>query len=343
MEMRTLGRTGMQVSNLCLGTMMFGPGRNPDHEDCLRIVHRALDAGINFIDTADIYSQGESEQIVGKALKGCRDHVVLATKFMGAMGEDPNNRGGSRRWIVEAVEGSLRRLGVDYIDLYQMHRFDPNTDIDEVLFTLTELVRQGKIRSFGGSMFPADRIVEAQWTADRRGYLPFRCEQSVYSIFNRDIERFVLPACARYGMGMIVWSPLDAGFLSGKYRSLADLTEDTRIVSSANRFGGGFDPDAEFIRRKLDLVAQLDALAKEAGITLAQMAIAFTIEHPAVTSAIIGPRVMEHLETILDAGSIVLDPDLLDRIDQLCPPGTVVGPTVDLPSGTTKEMLRRKR
>lgn len=339
--MRVLGETGMRVSSLCLGTMMFGPMGNPDGDACVRVIHRALDAGINFIDTADVYSRGISEEIVGRAIKDRREHVVLATKFWNAMGEDPNQRGGSRRWIVQAVEDSLRRLGVDHIDLYQMHRFDTATDIDEVLFTLTELVRQGKIRSFGSSMFPADRIVEAQWTADRRGYLPFRCEQSSYSIFNRDIERFVLPACSRYGMGMIVWSPLDGGFLSGRYRKPDDFTDDSRIVHFTKLFHGGFDPNEAPIRRKLEIVGELAALADAAGVTLAQLPVAFTIEHPAVTSAIIGPRTMEHLETILAAGDLKLSAETLDRIDALVPPGSSLNPLVDLPSGTAKTSLRR--
>ncbi|WEK46972.1 MAG: aldo/keto reductase [Candidatus Andeanibacterium colombiense] len=341
MEMRNLGATGMKVSSLCLGTMMFGPMGNPDREDCVRIIHRAFDAGINFVDTADVYSQGVSEEIVGAALKSRRDDIVVATKFFNPMGTDPNRRGGSRRWIEQAVDDSLRRLGIDYIDLYQMHRWDAATDIDDTLFTLTELVRKGKIRSFGSSMFPADRIVEAQWVADRRNYLPFRCEQSVYSMFNRDIERFVLPACTRHGMGMIVWSPLDGGFLSGKYKASADFTDNSRIVNFSKRFTGTFDAESEVIQRKLALIPQLEKLAGDAGITLAQMAVGFTTEHPAVTSAIIGPRTMEHLETLLDAGDLKLDSAVLDAIDTLCPPGTSLNPLVDLPSGTGKDAIRR--
>lgn len=341
--MRVLGATGMRVSSLCLGTMMFGAIGNQDHKDCVRIIHRAFDAGINFLDTADVYSRGESEEIVGQALKGRRDRIVVATKFFNPMGDDPNMRGGSRRWIEQAVDDSLRRLRTDYIDLYQMHRWDVATDIDEVLFTLTELVRKGKIRSFGSSMFPADRIVEARWTADRRNHLPFRCEQSVYSIFNRDIERFVLPACARHGMGMIVWSPLDGGMLSGKYKGSGDFGESSRVVAFSKRFTGKFDPESEVIQRKLAMVAELEMLALGAGITLAQMAVAFATEHPAVTSAIIGPRLMQHLETVLDCGDMRLDPALLDAIDALCPPGTSINPLVDQPSGTDKEAIRRPR
>ncbi|MEX2524342.1 MAG: aldo/keto reductase, partial [Gammaproteobacteria bacterium] len=274
MQVRPLGKTGLRVSPLCLGAMMFGEMGNTDHDDCIKIIHRALDAGINFIDTADVYSRGESEEIVGKALKGKRDDVILATKFFGPMDEDPNHRGGSRRWIMQEVDNSLKRLGTDYIDLYQIHRFDEHTDMEEILFTLTELVRQGKIRYFGSSMFPPDRIVEAQWTAERRGLLRFRCEQPWYSIFARDIERFVLPACQRYGMGVIVWSPLDGGFLAGKYRKTADLTEDTRIAKFTRRFTGSFDPEADLFRHKIELVEQLDGIAQEAGLTLPGMSVA---------------------------------------------------------------------
>jgi aryl-alcohol dehydrogenase (NADP+) len=343
MDMRNLGATGMKVSSLCLGTMMFGPIGNNDHDDCVRIIHRALDAGINFIDTADVYSQGISEQIVGKALEGRREQVVLATKFFHPMGEDVNQRGGSRRWIVKAVENSLTRLGTDYIDLYQMHRFDSATDLDETLFALTDLVRQGKIRSFGSSCFPADRIVQAQWVADRRGHLPFRCEQSNYSLFNRDIERFVLPACQRHGMGMIVWSPLDGGFLSGKYRDTADIAGDNRISRFNRMFRGSFDPEAEQFQRKLQLVGALAGVADEAGLPMAQMAVAFAIEHPAVTSAIIGPRTMAHLESLLAVGEMKLAPAILDRIDALVPPGTSVNPIADVPNALGKESLRRAR
>jgi len=343
MEMRTLGGTGMKVSPLCLGTMMFGSIGNPDHDDCVRIIHRAIDAGINFIDTADIYSQGESEVILGKALKGKRDGLVVATKFFSPMSQDPNDRGGSRRWIVRAVEDSLRRLGTDYIDLYQIHRYDVDTDIEEVLFTLTELVRQGKIRSFGSSMFPADRIVEAQWVAEKRGLLRFRCEQPWYSIFSRDIERFVLPACQRYGMGVITWSPLDGGYLSGKYRGLQDLTDDSRVVQFARRFLGGFDTEDAIVRHKLEIIGELIPLAADAGLTLAQLAVAFTIEHPGVTAAIIGPRTMDQLESLLPVAETRLPEEVLDRIDALVPPGSSVNPVTDLPSGTLAALRRRPR
>lgn len=342
MEMRTLGGTGMKVSPVCLGTMMFGALGNPDHDDCLRIIHRALDGGINFIDTADGYSTGESETIVGKAIKGRRDSLIIATKFFGPMGDDANMRGASRRWIVQEVESSLRRLGVDYIDLYQLHRFDVDTDIEEVLFTLTDLVRQGKIRQFGSSSFPADRIVEAQWVAERRGTMRFRSEQPGYSILNRDVERFVLPACLRYGMGAITFSPLDGGFLTDRYRVPADLRGENRIAYFSKRIRGSFDPEAEWVRRKLDAVANLLKLADASGLSLAQMAIAFVMEHPAVTSVIIGPRTMEQLESLLPAAGLSLEDEVLDAIDAIVPPGTSLNPShFDLPSATTPAALRR--
>ena len=343
MDQRILGATGMSVSPLCLGAMMFGAMGNADHDECVRIIHRAIDAGINFIDTADLYSYGESEEIVAKAIKGRRDDLIVATKFYLPMSENPNQRGGSRKWIVRAVEDSLRRLGTDYVDLYQIHRFDTTTDLEEILFSLTELVRQGKVRSFGSSMFPADRIVEAQWTAEKRALLRFRCEQPWYSIFARDIERFVLPACQRYGMGVITWSPLDGGFLSGKYRGPQDFTDDSRIVKFAKRFRGSFDPQEQYIRRKLEIVEQLHPLAEEAGLTLAQLAVAFTLEHPGVTSSIIGPRTMDQLESLLPAAEARLAEDILDRIDALVPPGSTLNPAIDVPSATTKAALRRSR
>ncbi len=336
MEKNPLGKTGILVSRFCLGAMMFGGMGNNDHDDCVRIIHRAIDAGINFIDTADVYSNGESEIIVGKAIKNKRDNVVIATKFFFPMGEDVNQRGGSRQWIVKEVENSLKRLGTDFIDLYQIHRYDQSTDLEEILFTLTELVRQGKIRYFGSSMFPPDRIVESHWVAEKRGLMRFRCEQPWYSIFSRDIERFVLPTCHRYGMGVIIWSPLDGGFLSGKYKTTKDLTADTRIGRFATRFLGGFDSEAEIYQRKLGLVKELTKISDEAGITIAQMSVAFTLEHPYVTSAIIGPRTMEHLESLLPAAEMKLDRVVLDKIDELVLPGSNVNAPRDMPDGTEK-------
>ncbi len=343
MEYRTLGRSGMQVSRYCLGAMMFGAMGNREHDDCVRIIHKALDSGVNFIDTADVYSAGESEQIVGKALADRRDKVILATKFYGPMGQDRNMMGGSRRWIVREVESSLRRLGTDYIDLYQIHRFDENTDLEETMSALSDLVHQGKIRCFGSSMFPADRIVESHWVAEKRGLLRFRCEQPWYSIFSREVERFVLPACERYGMGAIVWSPLDGGWLTGRYLKPEDLKESSRVVMGARRRGGKFNPESEIIRTKLELANGLNVLAKEAGLSLTHMALAFVLEHPVVTSAIIGPRTYAQLEDLLACADLRLDGALIDRIDDLVPPGTNVN-GIDLtsrPAGMRKPARRR--
>ncbi|MCB0994873.1 MAG: aldo/keto reductase [Acidimicrobiales bacterium] len=325
MEYRTLGATGVQVSAQCLGAMMFGAMGNTDHDDCIRIIHRALDAGINFIDTADVYSAGESEKIVGAALADRRDDVVLATKFFGVMGEDPNRRGGSRRWIMTEVENSLRRLGTDYIDLYQIHRYPDGTALDETISALTDLQRAGKIRYFGHSAFPADRIVEGQWIAEDRSLGRFRCEQCSYSLFSRRVEYNVLPTCARYGLGVITYSPLAGGWLSGRYRSAEDFGEDSRIVRLAKRWGG-FDPEEELNQRRLRLSGAIQAVADDAGLPMAHLAVAFTQEHPAVTSTIVGPRTMDQLEDLLAAAEVRLETDVLDALDEIAPPGTNVAP-----------------
>src|SRR6202035_5567911 len=288
MRMRTLGGTGMRVSAYCLGAMMFGSGGNPDHEDCVRIIHAALDAGINFVDTADMYSAGESEQIVGQALLGRRDDVVLATKAHSPMGRDPNMRGNSRRWIVREVENSLRRLQTDYVDLYQIHRPDPDTDIEETLSVLSDLVRSGKVRAIGSSTMPASDMVEAQWVAERRGLERFRSEQPPYSILDRGIEAEVLPVAQRYGMGTLVWSPLAQGLLTGRIRK--GQRTDLRRAAFFKHLRD---------ERRLDAVEQLTVLAEESGMALRHIAIAFAIVHPAVSSAIIGPRTMDHLEDLL--------------------------------------------
>ena len=320
MEQRMLGRTGVSVSKLCLGAMMFGAWGNPDHDESVRIIHRALDAGINFVDTADVYSGGESEEIVGKALKGRRDDIVLATKVHFPMGDEPNHRGNSRRWIVHEVENSLRRLQTDWIDLYQIHRSQADTDIDETLGALSDLVHQGKIRYFGSSSFASSEIVEAQWTAERRGRERFRCEQPPYSMVTRAIEHDVLPTCQRYGMGVIPWSPLNGGWLSGRWRKQTGQAASTR----AERLPHRYDLSVPENQRKLDVVEELAQLADDSGITLIQMAIAFVMRHPAVTAPIIGPRTMEHLESQLSAAEVVLSDDVLDRIDEINPPGVSV-------------------
>ncbi|MFK0115294.1 aldo/keto reductase [Streptomyces sp. NPDC090994] len=335
MRMRELGRTGIQVSAYCLGTMMFGKLGNPDHEDCARMVHRALDAGINFIDTADVYGYSETEEIVGKALKGRRDDVVLATKVNGRMGEGPNRGGSSRRWIIAEVEQSLRRLRTDHIDLYQLHHPDPTTDIEEPLSALTDLVRAGKVRAIGTSNLPPSQIVEAQWTAQRRALQRPRTEQPPYSLLNRGIEREVLPVCRTYGMGVLVWSPLAMGLLTGKYRK-----GDPRPDNQRMRWVPGHLTD----ERKLDAVERLAAVAEEAGLSLPRLAMAFATAHPDVSSAIIGPRTAGQLDDLLAGAATTLGDDVLDRIDEIVPLGTDVGP-IDVsytPPSLTRPALRRR-
>ncbi|MFH8988037.1 aldo/keto reductase [Streptomyces sp. NPDC017940] len=341
MRHRVLGGTGIEVSPYCLGTMMFGAVGNTDHDDCVRIVHAALDEGINFVDTADMYSAGESETIVGKALKGRRDDVVLATKVHFPMGEGPGRGGNSRRWIVRAVEDSLRRLDTDRIDLYQVHRPDHTTDVEETLSALTDLVRQGKIRAFGCSTFPADQIVEAHHVADRRGLQRFRTEQPPYSLLARGVEKHVLPVAQRLGMGVLTWSPLASGFLTGRYRKglALDLSSGRPTLHPAR-----FDPSAPLTTAKLDAVEQFVALAEDVGCSLPELAIAFPLAHPAVTSVIIGPRTMEQLRNTLKGASVVLDDAALDRIDAIVPPGSDVYPPdgVWSPPALTTPALRRR-
>jgi aryl-alcohol dehydrogenase-like predicted oxidoreductase len=343
MELRTLGRSGVQVSVYCLGAMMFGAWGNPDHDDCVRIIHRALDEGINFIDTADVYSAGESEEIVGRAINGRRDDVVLATKFFAPMGGDPNRRGGSRRWILHEVEDSLRRLQTDHLDLYQIHRPDDVVDIDDTLGALSDLVHQGKIRYLGHSTFPADYIVEAQWVAERRGRERFVSEQPPYSILMRGIERSVLPACQRYGIGVIPWSPLAGGLLTGRYRKGQEPPEGSRL---ARGFGARFENERQrqVHEQRLDAVEELLAVAANAGVSLTHLAHAFVLEHPAVTSAIIGPRTMEQLDDVLEGVEVRLDVATLDAIDEVVRPGGDLTPGDPWqPPGLARANRRRPR
>ena len=309
MHYRTLGRTGIKVSPYALGAMMFGAIGNPDHDDSIRIIHKALDAGINFVDSADAY--GDAEVVVGKALKGRRDNVVLTTKFSRPMGTDPNQQGASRRWITIAVENSLRRLQTDHIDLYQLHRADPETDIEETLSALSDLIHSGKVRAIGTSAMPASDIIEAQWIAERRGLERFRAEQPAYSILNRGIEREVLPVAQRYGLGTLVWGPLGQGMLTGRVRKGAP---------NELRRAGLFKHLTD--ERRIDVVEQLVPLAAEAGLPMTHLAMAFTIAHPGVTSAIIGPRTMSHLDDLLAGLDVALTDEVLDRIDEIVPPGT---------------------
>ena len=333
MRYRTLGRTGIKVSPYALGAMMFGAIGNPDHDDSIRIIHKALDAGINFVDTADRYSAGESEQIVGEALKGRRDDVVLATKVFGPMGDDPNQRGNSRRWIMTEVENSLRRLQTDHIDLYQIHRPDPDTDIEETLSALSDLIHSGKVRAIGSSTMPASDIVEAQWVAERRGLERFRTEQPPYSILNRGIEAEVLPVVQRYGMGALVWSPLAKGMLTGRIRR--DQETDLRRAARFTNFRD---------ESRLDAVEKLIPLAAEAGLPLTHLAIAFAIAHPGVTSAIIGPRTLDHLHSQLAAADTVLPADVLDAIDEIVAPGVDLAPDekIDTPPALLDAAQRRR-
>lgn len=336
MQYRPLGRTGIKVSPYCLGAMMFGKMGNPDHGECVRMIHKSLDFGINFIDTADAYSRGESEEIVGKALQGRRDGVVISTKVYHPMGEDPNQRGGSRRWIMRAVEDSLRRLQTDHIDLYQIHRPTPDTDIEETLSAFTDLVRAGKVRAIGSSTFPASDIVEAQCIAEGRGLARFRIEQQPYSILNRQIEREVLPACSRYGMGVSAWSPLAKGLLTGKYRKGQKQPDTLRAK---------YFPKMMSDEGSLDAIEQLIPLAKSAGLSLTHMALAFVITHPAVTSAILGPRTMEQLDDLLAGAKAALSNELLDQIDKIVPPGVDVAPlegSAYTPPAITQIGLRRR-
>ncbi|MEV6795322.1 aldo/keto reductase [Streptomyces sp. NPDC051320] len=341
MKRRTLGSTGISVSEFALGAMMFGSLGNPDHEDAIRIIHSALDAGINFIDTADVYSRGESEEIVGKAVKARRDDLVIATKFGRPMGEDPNHRGGSRRWIVRAVEDSLRRLDTDYIDLYQIHRPDYETEIGETLSALSDLVRAGKIRAFGSSMFPAEMIVEAQWTAEHQGCHRFLTEQPMYSVFTRRPEAAVLPTAQRHGLGVLTFSPLNSGWLSGR----ADLASSHRAVLTSSALPSHYDPSTPTGKLKATALAQLTVLADEAGMTLPQLAIAFVRVHPAVTSVLIGPRTREQLDGLLSGIDRELSSDILDRIDEIVPPGTDLDPADNYaatPPAIESARLRRK-
>ncbi len=344
MRHRILGRTGISVSRFALGTLHLGAWGNGDHEDAVRLIHTALDAGINLIDTADQYSNGEAEQIVGKALRSRRDQVVLATKghfpVQFPRRGDPNHRGNSRRWLTRAVEDSLRRLGTDRIDLYQVHRPDPLTDIDETLSVLSDLVRAGKIMAIGTSGFPAEQLVEAQWVAERQHHIRFHTEQPPYSVFVRGIEADVLPTAQKYGLGVLTWSPLNSGWLTGRLRHgrPIEMNEFRRVVAHK------FDLDRPGNRRKLDAVEQLMEVATQAGTSLTRLALAFAATHPAVTSVILGPRTIEQLVDQLGAADLQLGDDVLDRIDGIVAPGETLNPAdVDYvrPALTDAEQRRR--
>ncbi|MEV8378847.1 aldo/keto reductase [Kribbella sp. NPDC056861] len=341
MKYRSLGDTGLDVSSLCLGTMMFGSWGNKDHDDSIRTIHHALDAGINFVDTADLYAHGEAEEVVGKALAGTRrDSVVLASKFHNPMTDNVNDRGNSRRWIMRAVEGSLKRLGTDHLDLYQVHRPDPATGIEETLGALTDLQRAGKIRYFGTSTFPAHELVEAQWASERRRLGRFVTEQPPYSLLARGIEADVLPAAAAHRIGVLTWSPLGGGWLSGTFRKGAT----GQVSSRAELMPGIFDIDAPRNAGKLDAVEALAVLADGAGLSLIHLALGFVLSHRAVTAPIIGPMNIEQLDSQLGAADLVLDQDVLDRIDEIVPPGRnlTAGDAGYVPPALTDARQRRR-
>lgn len=319
MEYRTLGRTGIQVSTFGLGTMVLGAWGNRDLAACERVIHKALDAGINLVDTADTYAAGQNESIVGAAISGRRDDVVLCTKFHHPVGDDndPNRRGNSRRWILTAVEDSLRRLGTDHIDLYQVHRPDPSVAIDETISALTDLVRAGKIRAWGTSTFPADELVEAHWAAERGAMIAPHTEQPPYSILCRGIERDVLPVAQRYAMGVITWSPLSGGWLTGKYQGDGPPPADSRAATNPDHFDGGNEA-------KHAAVTVLMEIAAQAGLSVAHLALAWAVEHPGVTTALLGPKTETQLDDLLGAASLDLDDETLDAIDRVVPPGTTI-------------------
>ncbi len=339
MQYRTLGRTGVQVSTLSLGAMNFGAIGHTTQENATAIVDAALEAGVNLIDTADFYSQGESEEMVGRAIAGRRDDVVLATKAFLPMGEERNHRGASRRWLISALDSSLRRLGVDHVDLYQVHRWDPTTTDEETLSALTDLQRAGKIRYFGSSTFPAYRIVEGQWAARERNLGRYVTEQLHYSILNRGAETDVLPVTENHGLGVLVWSPLSSGWLSGAVRAGQEITTHRSSVMPQR-----FDLDVPANRAKLDVVEQLAKLTAEGGLTMIQLALGFVTSHPGVTTAIIGPRTMDHLESQLAAADTVLSADVLDAIDKIVTPGVDLSPEekIDTRQSISDASLRRR-
>ena len=339
MQYRTLGQTGVQVSSLALGAMNFGTMGNTTQAEVTAIVDAALEAGVNVIDTADRYSDGESERLVGAAIAGRRDDIILATKFYSPMGSERNHQGTSRRWVINALDDSLRRLGVDHIDLYQAHRWDPTTSDDETLSALTDLQRAGKIRYFGSSTYPAYRIVQAQWAASSRNLGRYVTEQPSYSILQRGIESHVLPVTEHYGMGVLAWSPLASGWLSGAIRAGQEPTTN-RSKALPQRF----DLAVPANRARMDAVEQLAEVADQAGLTLIQLALGFVTAHPAVTSAIIGPRTLEHLESQLAAADTVLSGDVLDAIDAIVAPGTDLAPEekFDTPPSLLDPSLRRR-
>jgi len=339
MQYRTLGNTGVQVSTLALGAMNFGEIGRTTQDDATAIVDAALEGGVNLIDTADRYSQGESEVMVGQAIKGRRDDLVLATKAALPMGDERNHRGSSRRWLVRALEDSLRRLDVDHVDLYQIHRWDPATSDEETLSALTDLRRAGKIRYFGSSTFPAYRIVQAQWAAREHHLGRYVTEQPSYSILQRGIETHVLPVTLEYGLGVLAWSPLATGWLSGAVRAGQEIT-----TSRSKILPQRFDLTDPANQARLDAVEKLAKVAENAGLTLIQLALGFVTAHPAVTSALIGPRTLDHLKSQLEAADTVLPADVLDELDAIVAPGVDLAAheKADTPPALLDPALRRR-
>ena len=340
MQYRTLGHTGIQASSLALGAMNFGKLGGTTQTEVDTLVGTALDAGINLIDTADAYGRGESEELLGNALAGRREEVVLATKAGLPMGDGVGERGASRRWLTTALDASLRRLQVDHVDLFQIHRWDPATSDEETLAALTDLQQAGKIRHFGTSTYPAYRLVQAQWAAGTARVRRFVTEQPSYSILQRGVERDVLPVAQEYGLGVLVWSPLASGWLSGAVRRDREVT-----TNRATFLPQRFDLAVPANRARMDAVEQLAALAEQAGLTLIQLALGFVTAHPGVTSALIGPRTPEHLTSQLAAAETVLTNDVLDAIDEIVAPGTDLAAHEknDAPPALLDATLRRRR
>lgn len=322
MEQRPLGETGIWVSELCLGAMMFGAIGNTDRDECVSIVHRALDAGINFFNTADGYSHGESEQVLGEALAdGRRDEAIISVKTGLALDGDKNHGGGSRRWLTRAVEGSLRRLNTDYIDIYELGVPDAATDLDETLGALTDLARAGKIRAFGTSKQTPSRLVEARALAERRGHGYFRVEEVPYSMINRAVEYDLLPTCQRLGTGVLAFGALGGGWLSGRYQ---DVATARGAASPMRAHLSRMEADDPANATKLATVQALGDLAKQAGLTLIQMATAFVLRHPGVSAAVIGPRTLDQIEGYLAVEGVDLSDDVLDQIDAIVAPAVSV-------------------
>jgi aryl-alcohol dehydrogenase-like predicted oxidoreductase len=322
MQYRSLGLSGIEVSTLALGTMMFGAWGNPDEAACTRMVEASLDAGVTLFDTADIYDFGVSEEILGKALAPHRDRIVLATKVGNAMSDDPHERGLSQRWVTQSCESSLRRLGTDYIDLYQMHRPDPDTSIDETLEAFDDLVTAGKVRAIGTSTFAPAQLAKARARAHELGVTVPQCEQPPYSMLVRGIETDVLPWCQQHNVGVLVWAPLNGGWLTGKYQGSA-VDEDSRAAREPDHFD---HRDAAIRAEKRRLVGELTTIADSAGLTLLELALGFVLANPSVTAALIGPRTPEQLVPLLRAADVMVPADVLRAVDAVVAPGSTVNP-----------------